>query len=169
MDETRKYWLFKSEPSCFSFDDLKNRPGKTEPWDGVRNYQARNFLRDQVGEGDGVLFYHSSIPSPAIVGIAEVVKKGYPDLTALDPAAEHYDPRSTAADPIWYRVDIRHVRAFRREVTRALVKYHPVLAGMMLLQRSRLSIQPVTREEWDVIVDLGDGAGQAKHVLGEGR
>ena len=169
MDETRKFWLFKSEPSCFSFDDLKKRPGKTELWDGVRNYQARNFLRDQVREGDGVLFYHSAISSPAIVGIAEVVRRGYPDLTALDPAAEHFDPRSTPADPVWYRVDIRYVRTFRREVTLALVKKHPALAGMILLQRSRLSIQPVSREEWDTIVALGDGADQAEHVLGEGR
>lgn len=169
MDETRKYWLFKSEPSCFSFDDLKKRPGRTEPWDGVRNYQARNFLRDQVREGDGVLFYHSTISTPAVVGIAEVVRDGYPDLTALDPAAEHFDPRSTPADPIWYRVDIRYVRAFRREVTLALVKEHPALAGMILLQRSRLSIQPVSRVEWNTIVALGDSADQARHVLGEGR
>lgn len=156
MNDERRYWLFKTEPSCFSFDDLKRRHGKTEPWDGVRNYQARNYLRDQAREGDGVLFYHSNVPIPAVVGIAEIVKKGYPDLTALDPASEHFDPRSTPADPIWYRVDIRYVSGFRREVTLAEIRNNPALAGMMLVRRSRLSIQPVSREEWNMIIALGE-------------
>ncbi|MFA4837541.1 MAG: EVE domain-containing protein, partial [Dehalococcoidia bacterium] len=90
------YWLFKSEPGCFSIDDLKNRPGMTEHWDGVRNYQARNYLRDQVRVGDQVFFYHSNIPEPGVVGLAEVVREGYPDFTALDPASEHFDPKSSA-------------------------------------------------------------------------
>jgi len=156
MDQGRRYWLFKTEPSRFSFDDLEKRPQQTEPWDGVRNYQARNFLRDQVREGDGVLFYHSNIPNPAVVGIAEVVRSGYPDATALDPVAEHFDPRSTPADPIWFRVDIRYVRRFEREVTLAAIRSNPALGGMMLARRSRLSIQPVEREQWDAILALGE-------------
>ncbi len=162
MDRERRYWLFKSEPSCFSFDDLEKRHGQTEPWDGVRNYQARNFLRDQVREGDGVLFYHSNIPNPAVVGIAEVVRNGYPDSTALDPDSEHFDPRSTPADPIWYRVDVRYVRRFEREVTLAEIRSNPTLGGMMLARRSRLSIQPVDLEQWDTILALG-GIGDNDH------
>ncbi len=151
----RGYWLFKTEPACFSFEDLKTRRDRTEPWDGVRNYQARNFLRDQVRKGDGVLFYHSSVKNPAVVGIAEVAREGYPDLTALDPASEHFDPRSTPADPIWYRVDIRYVRELGREVTLAEIRNHPALADMLLNRRSRLSIQPVTAGQWQVILALG--------------
>lgn len=149
------YWLFKSEPGCFSFDDLRQRPGQTEQWDGVRNFQARNFLRDQVQVGDGVLFYHSNIPEPHIAGTAWVVRAGYPDWTACDPASEHFDPKSSADNPIWYMVDVRYGEPFRRPVTLAELKAHPLLAGMVLLQRSRLSIQPVTPEEWTSILGLG--------------
>src|SRR5262249_48507695 len=105
------YWLFKSEPTAYSFADLLAEPDRTTGWDGVRNYQARNFLRDQVQVGDGVLFYHSSAEPPAIVGIAEVVRAGHPDPTAFDPKAEHYDPRSDRANPTWYQVAIRAVHA----------------------------------------------------------
>jgi predicted RNA-binding protein with PUA-like domain len=149
------YWLFKSEPSAFSFDDLKNRPGMTEHWDGVRNYQARNFLRDEVKVGDLVLFYHSNTPEPAVVGIARVVRAGYPDFTALDPASEHFDPKASAEKPIWYMVDVRYVETLRRPVTLAAIKENPLLAGMPLVNRSRLSIQPVTEEEWRVILAMG--------------
>jgi len=149
------YWLFKSEPGCFSIDDLKNRPAMTEHWDGVRNYQARNFLRDEVKVGDKVLFYHSNIPEPGVVGIAEVVREGYPDFTALDPASEHFDPKSSAGSPIWYMVDVRYVSAFPQQVTLEKIKQHPLLAGMPLVRRSRLSIQPVTPEEWRIILSLG--------------
>jgi predicted RNA-binding protein with PUA-like domain len=152
---SRRFWLFKSEPSCFSFSDLEKRPERTEPWDGVRNYQARNFLRDEIAVGDGVLFYHSSITHPAVVGTAVVVRKGYPDTTALDPESDSYDPRSTPETPIWYRVDVRYEKPFVHQVTLEAIKRHPLLAGMELLRRSRLSIQPVTREEWDVILRLG--------------
>jgi predicted RNA-binding protein with PUA-like domain len=152
---SRKFWLFKSEPSCFSFSDLEKRPEGTEPWDGVRNYQARNFLRDEIMAGDGVLFYHSSILRPAIVGTAVVVRNGYPDSTALDPESHSYDPRSTPDAPIWYRVDVRYDKPFAHQVSLEEIKRHPLLAGMELLRRSRLSIQPVTSEEWDVIVRLG--------------
>lgn len=151
----RKYWLFKTEPSCFSFDDLRSRPGMTEHWDGVRNYQARNYLRDDIKVGDGVLFYHSNIPEPAIVGTAEVVKSGYPDWTSRDPEGEHFDPKSSADNPIWFMVDIRFDRPFPRSVTLAELKEIPALAGMVLLSRSRLSIQPVRPKEWQQILMLG--------------
>ncbi len=154
------YWLFKTEPSCFSLDDLKRRPGKTEHWDGVRNYQARNFLRDAVKEGDLVLIYHSNIPEPAVVGIGRVVREGYPDFTARDPASEHFDPKSSVENPIWYMVDVRYAETLPRPVTLAEIRENPLLAGMLLVRRSRLSIQPVTPEEWRVIVALG-GSKQA--------
>ena len=149
------YWLFKTEPGCFSFADLQKRPGMSEHWDGVRNFQARNFLRDSVKLGDRVLFYHSSIPEPAIVGIAEVVREGYPDFTALDPNGEHFDPKASPACPIWYRVDVRYLQAMPKEVTLEAIKGNPLLASMPLVNRSRLSIQPVTAAEWQIIVALG--------------
>ena len=149
------FWLFKSEPSSFSLDDLKNRPDATEHWDGVRNYQARNYLRDEVKVGDRVLFYHSNIPEPAIVGLAEVVKAGYPDFTALDPQGNHFDPRSTPGKPVWFMVDIRFVSQLPRAVTLNELKAIPALAEMPLLNRSRLSVQPVSEAAWDLILKLG--------------
>jgi predicted RNA-binding protein with PUA-like domain len=149
------FWLFKTEPGCFSFCDLQARPASTEHWDGVRNYQARNFLRDQIMPGDLVLFYHSSIPEPAVVGIAKVVRGGYPDHTALDPTAEHFDPASRADKPIWYMVDVQAVKPLPRMVPLAIIKEHPALQGMPLIQRSRLSVQPVTAEQWRIILALG--------------
>ena len=151
------YWLFKTEPSAFSLDDLKKRPDMTEHWDGVRNYQARNFLRDVITVGDLVLFYHSNIPEPAVVGIARVVRAGYPDFTALDPESDHFDPKATAEKPIWYMVDVRYVETLPRPVTLEAIKANPLLAGMPLVNRSRLSIQPVTPEEWRVILAMGGG------------
>lgn len=149
------YWLFKTEPGCFSFDDLKNRPDMTEPWDGVRNFQARNFLRDRIKVGDLVLFYHSSIPEPAVVGVAEIVRSGYPDTTALNPNAEHFDPKASADNPIWYMVDLRYVKPLQKVVTLGSIKQHPLLADMPLVKRSRLSIQPVTEDEWLIILTMG--------------
>lgn len=149
------YWLFKSEPGCFSIDDLKNRPAMTEHWDGVRNYQARNFLRDAVRVGDQVLFYHSNIPEPGVVGLAEIVRAGYPDFTAFDPASEHFDPKSSAANPIWYMVDVRYVSTLPQQVTLEKIKKNPLLTGMPLVRRSRLSVQPVTAEEWEIILAMG--------------
>jgi len=149
------YWLFKSEPSGFSIEDLRNRPGMTEPWDGVRNYQARNYLRDAVKPGDLVLFYHSNIPGPAVVGIAEVVRGGYPDHTAFDPGSAHFDPKSSPGAPVWYMVDVRFVAAMPRPVTLEQIKGNPLLAAMPLVRRSRLSIQPVTPEEWRTILAMG--------------
>jgi predicted RNA-binding protein with PUA-like domain len=146
------YWLFKTEPGCFSFDDLKKRPDMTEPWDGVRNFQARNFLRDTVRVGDLVLFYHSSIAEPAVVGLAEIVRAGYPDTTALDPTAEHFDPKASVENPIWYMVDLRYCEPLLKIVTLERIKQNPLLADMPLVKRSRLSIQPVTTEEWRIIL-----------------
>jgi len=154
------YWLFKTEPGCFSFDDLKGRPGQTEPWDGVRNFQARNFLRDTVKKGDRILFYHSNIPEPAIVGIAEVAREGYPDTTALDPQGEHFDPKATPANPIWYLVDVRYRKPLPRPVTLDEIKGNPLLAEMPLVKRSRLSIQPVTETEWGIILAMGGVKGK---------
>jgi len=149
------YWLFKSEPGCFSFDDLKNRPNMTEPWDGVRNYQARNFLRDSVKLGDLLLFYHSNIAEPAIVGLAEVVREGYPDYTALDPNSEHFEPKSFPSAPIWSMVDVRYLKPLKKTVTLEMIKHNPELAEMSLVKRSRLSIQPVTAQEWKIILAMG--------------
>lgn len=150
-----KYWLFKSEPGCFSFQDLINCPDSTDHWDGVRNYQARNFLRDEIKPGDKVLFYHSSIPQPAVVGICTVVKEGYPDNTAFDPAADHFDPKSSPQKPIWYMVDVKADQLLHQPVTLALIREHPDLQQMPLINRSRLSIQPVTAEQFNVISKLG--------------
>jgi predicted RNA-binding protein with PUA-like domain len=149
------YWLFKTEPGCFSFDDLKNRPDMTEHWDGVRNFQARNFLRDQIKKGDMILFYHSSIPEPAVVGIAEVVRDGYRDFTAMDPQGEHFDPKSSVEKPLWYMVDVRYVEPMKKTVTLETIKNNPLLSDMPLVKRSRLSIQPVTADEWRIILSMG--------------
>ena len=149
------YWLFKTEPGCFSFDDLKKRPDMTESWDGVRNFQARNFLRDTVKVGDRVLFYHSNIPEPAVVGVAEIVRGGHPDTTALNPDSEHFDPKATPVNPIWYMVDLRYVTPLQRIVTLESIKQNPLLADMPLVKRSRLSIQPVSEQEWQIILIMG--------------
>jgi len=149
------FWLFKTEPGCFSFDDLKGRPGMTEQWDGVRNFQARNFLRDSIKVGDRVLFYHSSIPVPAVVGIAEIVRAGYPDGTACDPNGEHYDPKASPGNPIWFMVDVRYGEPLPQPVTLEMIKGNPALDDMPLVKRSRLSIQPVSESEWNMILAMG--------------
>ncbi len=156
------YWLFKTEPGCFSFDDLKKRPDMTEPWDGVRNFQARNFLRDTIRVGDLALFYHSSIPEPAVVGLAEVVRAGYPDSTALNPDAEHFDPKASADKPIWFKVDLRYREPLKRIVTLESIKQNPLLADMPLVKRSRLSIMPVKEDEWRIILTMGGMMGGIK-------
>ena len=149
------YWLFKSEPDAFAIDDLRSEPGSVSFWDGVRNYQARNFLRDQVAVGDRVFFYHSGIKDPAVVGVAEVVEAGYPDPTQFDADAPYFDPKSSPESPRWYGVDIRFIGAFEREVTLREIRTMPELESMPLVNRSRLSIQPVSREAWDIICVLG--------------
>ena len=149
------YWLFKSEPDCFSFAHLMALPGQTTGWDGVRNFQARNFLRDQVKVGDGVLFYHSSADPPAIAGFAEVVEAGHPDPTAFDPKEGHYDPKSDRSNPTWYQVSIRGLRAIEPPLELPKLREVTELARMELLRKgSRLSIQPVTEAEWATIQHL---------------
>lgn len=153
------YWLFKSEPDCFSFDDLLASPGRTTGWDGVRNFQARNFLRDDMKVGDGVLYYHSGANPPAIAGIAEVVEEGHPDPTAFDPSSDHPDPRSRPEAPTWYQVKIRAVRPIEPPIGLPGLRGIAALAGMELLKKgSRLSIQPVRPEEWDAVLALADAS-----------
>lgn len=150
----RRYWLFKSEPESYSFAQFQ-KDGRTF-WHGVRNYQARNLLRDEIQVGDGVLFYHSNAEPMAIVGIAEVVRAGYPDATAFEPKSDYHDPDSDPSDPTWFQVDIACRFAMREPVTRERCKLEPALADMVLLQRgSRLSVQPVTTDEWRTILRLG--------------
>lgn len=152
-----RYWLFKSEPETFSIDHLRERQNSTEHWDGVRNYQARNMLRDEVKEGDQVLFYHSNCKPPGIVGIAKVVKSGYPDYTAWDPRSNHYDPRSNPDKPQWYMVDVKFVKKFPRMLSLEELKQNPRLEKMRLLRRgNRLSITPVTESEWKAILKMVD-------------
>jgi len=151
------HWLMKSEPDVFGIDDLKNRPGKTEPWDGVRNYQARNMMRDQMKKGDLVFFYHSNCDEPGIVGIMTVSSEGYPDHTAFDPEAKYYDPKSTPENPRWYMVDVKYKRKLRRTITLQQLKRYAdgPLADMPLLRKgNRLSVMPVTPEQWDFILEL---------------
>lgn len=151
----KRYWLFKSEPSAFSIQDLASAKNSTYFWDGVRNYQARNFLRDTIKLGDRVLFYHSNADPIAIVGTAEVVKAGYPDHTAFDPQHRYFDPKSHAESPTWYMVDVRLLQEFPQPITRELLRETPATAGMLVLKRGmRLSIQPVTREEWIAVHEL---------------
>lgn len=158
----RRYWLFKTEPDCFSIQHLADAPQQTTFWSGVRNYQARNMLRDEIKQGDGVLLYHSSCDPMAIVGTCTVVREGYPDHTAYDKDDDHYDPKSTADNPTWYMVDIRLQQKFREPLTRDAIKDVAELQKMMLLQRgSRLSIQPVTEAEWKTIHKLA-GAKDSK-------
>jgi predicted RNA-binding protein with PUA-like domain len=149
------YWLFKSEPSCFSIDDLSKRPKQTSPWDGVRNYQVRNMLRDDIKVGDKAYFYHSSCTPPGIAGIVEVVKNGYPDFTAWDTQSEHFDPQSTPDNPRWYMVDVKLVEKFPRLIKLEQLKHHAKLKELLILRKgNRLSITPITAEEWRVINKL---------------
>lgn len=151
------YWLMKSEPATFSIDDLVRSPNQTTYWDGVRNYQARNFMRSMV-VGDQVLFYHSNADPPAVVGIAEVVKTAYPDPTQFDKKDKHYDPESKPSEPRWDMVDIQYVRIFSRPVTLDELRRETKLKNMLLLQKgSRLSVQPVTPLEWRHIMKLAEG------------
>jgi len=152
------YWLFKSEPNEFSLDDLKASPDQTTFWDGVRNYQARNFMRDDMQVGDQALFYHSR-RDPSVVGRAEVVRTAYPDPTAWEPGNKHYDPRSTPDDPVWLMVDIRFVEEFEVALPLKTLRDIPGLQQMELLrQGSRLSIQPVTAAQFELICKLGKGS-----------
>ena len=155
LPDTGRFWLFKSEPNVFSFEDLLASKGKKTHWDGVRNYQARNMLRDDIKKGDGVLFYHSNAKPMVIAGMAVVVKEGYPDHTAFDPADTHFDPKSDLDNPTWYMVDIKAAEKFDPPLTRDELMEVEGLSSMVLLQRgSRLSVQPVKPKEWRTIVKI---------------
>jgi predicted RNA-binding protein with PUA-like domain len=150
-----QYWLMKSEPSCFSIDDLQHAPNQTSPWDGVRNYQARNFMRQQMKIGDLIFFYHSNCTPPGIVGIAEVASEAYPDYTAFDPESEHPDPKSTPENPRWYMVDVRFVKKLPGIISLDQLKQHPELSDMQLLRKgNRLSVLPINKDDWDYILGI---------------
>jgi predicted RNA-binding protein with PUA-like domain len=149
----KRYWLMKSEPSVYSIDDLA-RDGRTH-WDGVRNYQARNFMRDQMKLGDEVLFYHSNAEPPGVVGIARVVREGYPDHTARDPNSKYYDPKASEEDPRWFMVDVEFVEKFDEIVSLDTLKSTPGLENMLVTKKSRLSVQPVTEREFEIVRRLG--------------
>lgn len=149
------YWLMKSEPNAFSIDDLENMPDQTEHWDGVRNYQARNMMRDQMKIGDQVFFYHSNCKVPGIVGIMEVVREGYPDHTAFDPQSKYFDPKSDPEKPRWIMVDIKYIRHTNRVIPLTELKGCERLENMQLVRKgNRLSIMPVTADEWATILQL---------------
>jgi predicted RNA-binding protein with PUA-like domain len=146
------YWLMKTEPTCFSIDDLAKAPHQTTCWDGVRNYQARNFMRDQMCVGDLVFFYHSNCSVPGIAGIAEVVREAYPDHTAFDPLSEHPDLTSSIEHPRWFMVDVRLVEKFEKIIPLVMLKHYPELADMLLLRKgNRLSVLPVSEKQWNFI------------------
>jgi predicted RNA-binding protein with PUA-like domain len=149
----RRHWLMKSEPATYSIDDLA-RDARTS-WDGVRNFQARNFMRDDMEVGDLVLFYHSNADPPGVAGIARVAREAYADRTALDPGSRYHDPRSTEDDPRWFMVDIEFVRKLDRVVPLAELKETPGLEEMLVTKRSRLSVQPVTERELEIVTRLG--------------
>lgn len=153
------HWLLKTEPGTFSIQDLAAAPEGTTPWDGVRNYQARNFLRDEMRLGDRVLLYHSNADPSAVVGTARVVRAGYPDATAFDPEDPHFDPKSDPAKPTWFRVDIRLEGIFKVPLTLQALRAVPALKHMELLRKgSRLSVQPVRKSEFEAILNLARGS-----------
>lgn len=163
MARGKKYWLMKSEPTSFSIQDLANSPKQTTCWDGVRNYQARNYMRDEMQPGDVVLFYHSNADPPAIVGTAEVVSQAYPDHTAWDPKDSHYDPKASPTNPIWQMVDIRLLEIFPRPLPLDELRGLTALKDMELLRKgSRLSVQPVRKSEFDAVMKLARAAGKKK-------
>ena len=154
------YWLMKSEPDAFSIDDLARAPRKTTCWDGVRNYQARNMLRDQMKKGDLVFFYHSNCEVPGIVGIVEVAREGYPDHTAFDPDDHHFDPKSDPEKPRWFMVDVKLKKKFSRVISLRELKActDKSLSGFQLLAKgNRLSVMPVTALQWKFIESLSQG------------
>lgn len=151
-----RYWLMKSEPNEFGLDDLKKRPQQTEPWDGVRNYQARNFMRDDMRIGDQIFFYHSNCAEPGIVGIASVAHEAYPDPTAFDKNDPHYDPKSNPDNPRWMLVDVKFERELNRTITlKELKEQADKLDGLALVRRgNRLSVMPISTAHWKFILGL---------------
>lgn len=150
----KNYWLFKAEPHIYGIDHLAAAPDKIGRWDGIRNYQARNFLRDQVTLNDEVFIYHSSCKNVGIVGTAKVIKTAYPDPTQFDPESDYYDPKSTPENPRWISVDIQLTKVFTRLIPLAEIKAIPDLENMVLIKQSRLSIQPIMRQEWYSILTI---------------
>lgn len=147
------FWLMKTEPETYSINDLANEKNKTTHWDGVRNYQARNFMRDDMKIGDEVLIYHSNANPPAVAGRAKIVKESYPDFTAWDKNDKHFDPKSTADNPRWFMVDIKLIEIFKEPIGLPDLREIKALEGMVLLQKgSRLSVQPVRKKEYDAII-----------------
>ncbi len=153
MSNTR-FWLMKSEPDVFSIEDLKRANNQTTMWEGVRNYEARNFMRDQMKPGDKVLFYHSNATPPSIVGTAVIASEAYADPTQFNPDHDYFDPKSTLDNPRWFLVDVKYQSTFSKPVLREQLLQHPVLSEMMLFKRNRLYITPVTEQEWLLINDL---------------
>lgn len=150
------YWLFKSEPDTFSFDDLKARPGKREPWSGVRSYQARNYMRDEMRVGDLALFYHSSCPEPGVAGVMTVASESYPDPTQFDKSSEYFDPKATEEKPIWQLVDVKWEKDFKKLVSLETMKGDAALEGMIVIRRgNRLSITPVSAAHFKHVCKLG--------------
>ena len=148
-----QYWLMKSEPDVYGIDDL--RKDKTDHWEGIRNYQARNFIRDDMAKGDLAFFYHSSCDEPGITGVMKINKTAYPDFTAFDPEAKYFDPKSDPDNPRWFMVDVRYVRKLKRNLSLKELKLHEPLSNMRLLQRgNRLSIMPVAEHDWNYILEL---------------
>ena len=155
MARAKKYWLFKSEPDVFSIEDLAAAPKKTTYWEGVRNYQARNLLRDDIKKGDEVLYYHSRVQPIGVAGIAKVSKGGYPDPEQFDAKSKYYDAKSDPEDPRWFCVDLTHVKTFDEVIPLTALKAEKALSKMMVTQRgARLSIQPVTAAEWKAVLKL---------------
>jgi predicted RNA-binding protein with PUA-like domain len=147
------YWLMKSEPNAFSLEQLIKIPNQTTHWDGVRNYQARNMLRDQMKVGDQAFFYHSNCDPSGIVGIIEIARAGYPDFTAFDPEDSHYDPKSKKDSPTWFMVDVRFIKKLRRLIPLAELKQNPALNNFALVRKgNRLSVMPVSKSEWQAIL-----------------
>ncbi len=152
----KSYWLFKAEPHIYGIEHLKSAPKKTGRWDGIRNYQARNFLRDQVKLQDEVLIYHSSCKLIGLAGIAKVVKTAYPDPTQFNPESDYFDPKSNTENPRWVSVDIQLIKSFKAIIPLAELKKYSELENMALFKQSRLSIQPVMQKEWEFISKLAD-------------
>ncbi len=151
-----KYWLLKTEPYVFSIDDFANEKNKTTMWEGVRNYQARNMLRDDLKKGDLAFIYHSNAKPAGVAGIAKVVKEGYPDFTAFEKQHKYYDAKSKQDEPRWFMVDVKFVKKFKRLVSLEEIKGTKSLSEMVLVKNSRLSVQPVTKKEFDAISKMAD-------------